>query len=369
MNFSQIALCLLCQMILVSSCLTGGEKYISKREPVPVMATNKVPVIEAPKIEESKPRELFVRQKEIKIRRNAPVNETGSLTDLNDPRAYLFGFERPLDVGSFIDVKIESNRGNSKTSSNKDSAAASTAASDEAAPAPADGTAAKGDDSKNLLKSLPNLEPLDGQAALMTSMKMQIMERFDNGDVLVMHRRRSMRDGQASEVVVTSRLPVSALSRQDQVSTNDLVDVDWRESFDGELAERKSANWEDEYTYRLSGFEESKSKRAKLLDENREQLKSAREKLEKDMKLHLADRDKMTKERAALLDEKAKASEKIAELEAANSDLKKQLDSADTNGESKNSDKKADAKLTDKKPDEKKPAEKKSDAKKADAKK
>lgn len=372
MNSKIFRLCLAAIMSLVSSCLTGPEKYISKREPAPVMATTKVPAMETPKMEESKPRELFVRQKEIKIRRKAPINETGSLTDLNDPRAYLFGFERPLDVGSFIDVKIASNRSDNKHAS-KDATVGSGAPDSANASPPSEGPAAKADDAKNLLKTLPNLEPMDSQAALISSMKMQIMEKFDNGDVLVMHRRRSMRDGQATEVVVTSRLPAIAVSRQDQISTNDLVDVDWKESFDGEIAERKSANWEDEYTFRLSGFEESKSKRAMALEEKREQLKSAREKLEKDMKLHIADREKMTKERTTLLEEKAKSAEKISELEAANAELQKKVGDQPADAESKDdgkkTDKKAEAKLADKKNDDKKTSDKKADAKKSDAKK
>jgi hypothetical protein len=280
-------------------------------------------------------------------------------------------------VGAFIDVKVASNRSESKTGS-KAPAVAEAANDPASAKTPADPAAEKSDDSKNILKSLPSLEPIDNHAALMTSMKMQIMERFDNGDVLVMHRRRSMRDGQASEIIVTSRLPAVSLSKQDQVSTNDLVDVDWKESFDGEVAERKSANWEDEYTLRLSGFEETKSKRAMAVEEKREQLKSARDKLEKDMKLHIADRDQMTKERATLLEDKSKSTQKISELEAANNDLRKKLgeespEIADNKDDAKKTDKKVDAKQADKKSGDKKTdtkvSDKKPDAKKPDAKK
>ncbi len=350
--------------ILVSGCLTGGEKYISKREPMPVVATQKVPSTEGPKIDDARPRDLFVRQKEIKIRRKAPVNDTGSLTDLNDPRAYLLGFERPIEVGSYVDVKMASNRVDTKSSSKE-------AGED---PAVADGKVAEAggggtDDAKNILKSLPNLEPLDGKAALMTSMKMEIMEKFENGDVLVMHRRRSMREGQASEIVVTSRLPSTALSRQDQLSTKDLVDVDWRESFDGEVAERKSANWEDEYTLRLSGFEESKSKQAMAVDEKRQELKTARDKFEKDLKQQIAERDKISKERASLMDEKEKASQKVSELTTENEELKKKLgESSEESSDAKDDKKDADKKSTDKKSAEK-PKDQKSEAKKPEAKK
>ena len=250
---------------------------------------------------------------DLKIRRKAPVNETGSLTDLNDPRSYLFGFERPIEVGSYIDVKVASNR----------SDAAPNAADAGAEPK----SEVKGADEATLLKALPNLDPGGkNKPVLVKNIKMQILERFDNGDALVMYRRRSLREGQGAEVVVTARLPAEALSRPDQVSTNDLAEVDWRESASGDVVERKSANWEDEYSLRLSGFDETKSKEAVGLDEKREQLKAARDKLENEMKGFSSERQKMTKERAALLDDKSKDNAKISDLEKQNTELQKKVD-------------------------------------------
>jgi hypothetical protein len=88
----------------MSSCITGTPRYISQREPAAQAAPPEVISKSEPKSD--KPLDLFVRQKDVKIRRKAPANETGSLTDLNDPRAYLFGFERPVEVGMFVDVKL-----------------------------------------------------------------------------------------------------------------------------------------------------------------------------------------------------------------------------------------------------------------------
>jgi hypothetical protein len=345
----------------------GRERYLSKREPSPGMAAQKAPVPIEVRKEEPKQRELFVRNKDLKIRRRAPVNDTGSLTNLNDPRSYLYGFERPIDVGSFIDIKIASNRVESKPNGGDQKSETPGQGSEKpsaATPEKVDGAAG----AKDILKSLPNLEPFDAKAEVIKSLKMEVMEKFDNGDILVMHRRRSVRDGQASEISVTSRVPAVALARQDDLLSTDLVDVDWRESFDGEIIERKSANWEDEYTMRLSGFEESKSKTAMALEEKREQIKAAREKLEKDIKQHISERDKMSKERAKLIEDKDKDSKKVAELTAENEELKKKVDEAEASEkESKDGDGAGEKAGDNKKSGEMKNAQKKPDPKKPNA--
>ena len=323
---------------IIVGCQTNTPHYISQRTPTPVVEAIKNP--SEPKPE--KPLDLFVRQKDVKIRRKAPVNETGSLTDLNDPRAYLFGFERPIEVGMFLDVKIASNRADQKGESNAASA-------EPGGATPTDSKDAKGVDEESLLKSLPNLEPGGkNKPVLLKSVKMQILERFDNGDVLVMYRRRSIREGQGAAVDVTARVPAEALARVDNITTQDLADVDWRESFNGDAVERKSANWEDEYSLRLSGFDETKSKDAIGLDEKREQLKNVRDKLENEMKGFSGERQKFSKERSDLLEEKAKDSSKITELEEQNAELQKKVDDLSP---------KAEAKLTD---DATKPGEAKS---------
>jgi hypothetical protein len=304
--------------LFLAACQATGPQYISHRDPAPIVAAKKIEAPAEP-VPAEDPQDLFVRQKELRIRRKAPINETGSLTDLNDPRAYLFGFERPIEIGQFIDVKVASNRADTAAKGDS-SAAADGAAADEKSPT-------KGVDESALLKALPSLEPAGkNKPVLVKNIKMQILERFDNGDVLVMHKRRSIREGQGAEIAVTARLNAETLSRPDQVSTADLADIDWRESTDGELVERKSANWEDEYSLRLSGFDETKSKDAIGLDEKREMLKSARNKLENEMKGFSQERAKMAKERASLLDEKAKDNAKIADLEKQSAELQKKVE-------------------------------------------
>ena len=327
--------CLLCALLCVvslSNCQTSGPQFISRRDPAPVVATQKVEATVAEPIQEEKPKDLFVRQKELKIRRKAPINETGSLTDLNDPRAYLFGFERPIEAGQYIDVKMASNR-------TEPSPAGESSKGAQTTPGGESKSETKPVDESTLLKALPNLEPAGkNKPVLVKNIKMQILERFDNGDALVMYRRRSIREGQGAEVVVTARLSAESLSRPDQVTTQDLADVDWRESADGEVVERKSANWEDEYSLRLSGFDEMKSKDALGLEEKREMLKSARDKLENEMKSFSQERMKMTKERASLLDEKAKDQTKISELEQQRGELQKKVEDLSPKDEAPSSD-------------------------------
>jgi hypothetical protein len=370
-NSGSTYVALLCVSGLVSSCLTGTPRYISQREPAAQAAPPEVISKSEPKSE--KPLDLFVRQKDVKIRRKAPANETGSLTDLNDPRAYLFGFERPVEVGMFVDVKVASNR-SEPSGPTADSGAAGAKPEVGGAPDPA----AKEVAVESLLKSLPNLEPgPDNKPILLKSIKMQVLERFDNGDVLVMHRRRSIREGQGADVTVTARVPAEALARVDNISTLDLADIDWRESFNGDVAERKSANWEDEYSLRLSGFDETKSKDALGLEEKRTQLKSVRDKLENEMKGFAGERSRLSSERAKLLESKAQDSAKISELEKQNVDLQKKVDELTPKEETKltGDDKKVDTKASEAGKSAAKPKEAASAAKpaasaqKADAKK
>jgi hypothetical protein len=321
-------------------CQTSGPQFISRRDATPVVATQKVESPATEPLAEEKPRDLFIRKKELRIRQKAPVNETGSLTDLNDPRAYLFGFERPIEIGQYIDVKVASNRGDAPATG--DSSNPSSTAASAASPSVSGGDS-KADqklvDESALLKALPSLEPAGkNKPVLVKNIKMQILERFDNGDALVMYRRRSMREGQGSELAVTARISAESLARPDQVTTMDLADIDWRESIDGEVVERKSANWEDEYSLRLSGFDEMKSKDALGLEEKREMLKSARDKLENEMKSFSQERMKMTKERAALLDEKAKDQAKISDLEQQRGELQKKVEDLSPKDEAPSSD-------------------------------
>jgi hypothetical protein len=323
---------------LALSCQTNGPHYISKRDPGPGTAPVKVETPPPAAEPEESPKEVFVRSKELKIRQKAPVNTTGSLTDLNDPRAYLFGFERPVEVGQFIDVKVASNRAENEPAQ-------------KAADTGAEGGAGADDKSKvkpaeesALVKALPNLDPAGkNKPVLVKNIKMQILERYPNGDALVMYKRRSLRDGQAAEINVTARLSAEAMTRPDAVSTLDLADIDWRESFEGDIAERRSANWEDEYSLRISGFDETRSKDALALEEKREMLKSARDKLEAEMKTLGQERSKMTKERSSLLDEKAKDRAKIAELEQQAKDLQNKVDDLSPKDEAPEGDKPEDS--------------------------
>jgi hypothetical protein len=340
----------------------GGANYISKREPgvgpEPVMVERVAPPTNAV-AEEDQPKEVFVRSKELKIRQVAPVNRTGSLTDLNDPRAYLFGFERPMEIGQFIDVKVASNRSDNEAPKSADGSSSSNA-----------GSNAKPAEEAELLKALPNLDPAGkNKPVLVKSIKMQILERYPNGDALVMYKRRSLREGQGSEINVTGRVGAEALTRPDSISTLDLADIDWRESVDGEVVERRSANWEDEFSLRISGFDETKSKDALALEEKRNMLQSARDKLENEMKSVGQERAKMSKERSALLDEKAKDKTKIAELEEQNKDLQKQVDDLSPKDQSPEDSDATDASKTDKKKEDKAPtADKKKEEKAPEAK-
>jgi chromosome segregation ATPase len=98
-------------------------------------------------------------------------------------------------------------------------------------------------------------------------------------------------------------------------TTNDLVDVRWSEKTGQELATRQSSRWEDEYSLRLSGFREAKSKAAAEMEEQQRRLNDTKEALTQRLKNFSKERQAYTKERAEIFDKNTKQTEKMNELE------------------------------------------------------
>ncbi|MCX6126291.1 MAG: hypothetical protein NTV34_16280, partial [Proteobacteria bacterium] len=256
-------------------------------------------------IETDRPkREFYVKNKDLKVKQTRKKNNSGSLSAVDDGRSYVLPTELPVAVGTNFDIKVSSNRLEPPGSAA------------DAAPTPDPKSAAQLEET--LLKSLPNLEPganaKDGPVVV-KSFKVQVIDLRDNGDVVVAYHRRSLRADHAGDLLINAVIPFSALANRDGIFTDKLQDVHIRESQDGEIAERSSSNWEDEYTLRISGFDEAKSKSALALDERRKQLQEAKDRVVAQIKSLGSERQTMTKERQDLLDNKKKDEEKIASLE------------------------------------------------------
>lgn len=272
--------------------------------------------------------EVYTKQTTLSIKPLKKVNTNGSLSSLDDPRAYLLASTAPLVVGTFLDIK---------TVTNKDAGKAG---------APVAAPAAKNDTQQieqDLLKSLPTLDPAQGdpdKPTVVAGFKAEVLEVLDNGDAIIGYHRRSVRGDQASDFLVKARVPQAALQDKDNLTTSNLVDVFFNESRDGELTERQSSRWEDEYTLRMSGFDEARSKSAVAIEEQRRQLKDTRDKLATQIKSFSTERQTVAKERADYMEKKKQDAQKMAELEQKVKDQGEEIDKLKPKEEEKTDDQK-----------------------------
>lgn len=289
-------------MFFVAACQSGmvqtsGRNVIDKEGSLYVQG--RVPG------QPTQPPEMFVRKKEINIEPIEKQNDSGSLFNLEDERNYLYATRGPVAIGKYIEVQIASRR-----------AAAQTAAP---AATPAEGAAGQqppNDEATNaILKSLPELAPADDEGEMLKRMQMRVVERLENGDVVVMTRRSSVRETLGNEINVKARIPYEKLITGNPITTDDLADIQWNETDKGQLVERYSSSWEDEYTMRLSGFTEAKSKLASELDDKRRQLMETRKRIETQAKTMGDERRKIAKERETLLKKQAEDATRIQALE------------------------------------------------------
>jgi hypothetical protein len=246
--------------------------------------------------------QVYLRHEEILIEDNSPPSDAGSIFNLEDGRNYLYPSDTPTAVGTTITVEIRSNR---KDSNEK-----------------ADKKAAKGKDSdvskelaeNPLWKAFPDLEPDSGEAVPIKRFKMKVTHRLANGDVLAMFRRHSISGSFAQTIIIKARIPYDRVGYAPTITTDDLADIDWLENTGQELVERKSSSWEDEYTLRLSGFDEAKSKAALAIDDKRKALMSIRDQLKTQLRSFTEERSQMAKQRADLLEAQKRDGEEIAKM-------------------------------------------------------
>ena len=285
--------------------------------------------------------EMFVKQKRIALAEADRPNETGSLFNPDNERNYLFTPTGPQNVGRFLKIQVVSNRQGER----KKDGAAKLKEKEKEKEKPASGTNGKdgkpeaknGDELEaELLKALPELEPAEkGENPLLKAFKMQIVHRFENGDVLAMLDRKSQFEDQASEITVQARIPYDRLASGDDLSTDDLLDVHILQSHAGELADRHSSGWEDEYSLRLSGFSEAKSKVAMELNDQRQKLKEADEKTETKIKAFGEERRQFAKQRDELNQKNATQAANLQILEEKVQEQKGVIDSQNEQNASK----------------------------------
>ena len=257
--------------------------------------------------------ELYVKEARINIQPAFPETSSGSLASPDDDRLHLFTDLRPAKVGRHINVLVATNKG-AETKANSENKDPNDPKSDEK------GTAGQNDKKtdaleEELLKDLPDLKPADkGSNKLLKQFKMQVMHRSPNGDLLARIARTSANPDSQEEFVAEARIPAERLVSGDPITTEDLVDVTIRENHGGELVERRSTSWEDEYSLRLSGFTEAKSRAGLDLEEKRKELSDTRDRLEQKIKAFTAEKRQFVSQRDQLKNEGLKAAGKAQAL-------------------------------------------------------
>jgi hypothetical protein len=313
MRLSLITLVLTATVALASACAPSVQQVSSRPPNLFDKETGTVEMHGREPVAAQPAPEIFVRKREVLVQPADRPNDTGSLFNPEDERNYLFASSGPVTPGRYVTIAVASNRG-AGTPAAKPAAAAAAAPAD--ASKAKDGTGAPDAAEQELLKALPELEPADKDAtALIKSFKMRILHRFENGDALAQFTRESQRDDEVNQVDVQARIPYERLVAGDGLTTADLFDVKLVESREGELVERQSSAWEDEYTMRLSGFSEAKSRLAMELDEKRKQLLETRENLETRIKTLADERQQVAKQRDDLAKKSTDTQTKIQGLE------------------------------------------------------
>lgn len=238
-------------------------------------------------------------------------DQTGSLFSLDDSRSNLI-VHSPLRAGMLLDIKVLTSR--------------SPAAGDQSkAQRGSSKTGDVGAGSEGLSAALPKLEPTVAGAGPLKSFKMRLDSILPNGDGMVSVTRRSSRTGDFHEVYAKARIPAEQMIPGAELSTSDLFDVAWMD-FDGsQTTERHSTAWEDEYSLRLSGFEELRSKEALAVEEGRRQVQIEKDKVSEETR-------RMTDERARSAKQRDELQQKLREAEAKISELQKGAAAALTNG-------------------------------------
>ena len=250
--------------------------------------------------------EIYVKNKNIQIRPTTKPNTTGSLFQFDDERNFLFESGVPVTVGRFVTVHISSNRVSNKTNT--------TTAQQNDTP-DAGGEKSAEDVEKKLMESLPDLTPADkAEVALIKEFKGRIMHRYDNGDAMIMTSRSSTKESVGNEIQIQARIPYHRLIAGDRITTDDLYDVRIVDSHEGDMVDRASSGWEDEYTLRMSGFNESKSKYAIELEDKRRKLEDVKNRLASRIKSVGSERKKIADERERLRNADSKTREQIDSL-------------------------------------------------------
>jgi hypothetical protein len=291
---------------LLGACQTGvfpisQREYLSEKEGKSPHLGHRRPVEEK---SESSP-EIYVKRENLAVVPKETQNFTGSLLSLKRAENSLFMEPQRGAVGETLDVLVKVNR----------TEGAATPPAAPAAPTPGTpaGAAGKGPQDE-LIAALPKLEPEDKTPKVPSVIKMRVLRKLENGDVIVEATRASTNEWDANSIRAVSRIPRQRLQSNQPLTTLDLVDVDWYEQQGANTIARESSGWEDEYSLRWAGFEEARSKTAMELENKRKDLHKVKDRLQDRIVNMSKERGQIAAERERVRKLREEAEQKLNEL-------------------------------------------------------
>lgn len=289
--------------------------------------TQRVPMIPKPGNKNGVYRDLSrVDQQTAKVKPPLPViidkrdsaRDTGSLMDLRSDRNIVYPDIKPVAVGDTITLAVTSPRTKK----------------------PADGAPAAptGD------LDLPDLGPVDAEAKPIENLVMKVRQRLPNGNFIVQYQSESISTRDDTYTYVTAILDGEKRFNRKALSTDDLSEINFRQKAGPkEDYELSSTGWLDEYTLRLSGFNQAKSRQALELEEKRKRLAKIRNNLRNRIQSFKKEREKvilsrekfrqkLTEQKQQSQAQQTKLTESQSRIDALNTeiaDLKKKLADAE----------------------------------------
>jgi hypothetical protein len=248
--------------------------------------------------------QIYVRQPSLSVSEDLS-SESGSLFNPDDKRNFLVVPKDPLADGSYVDIGVVYSRAESTEA----------AASPSPSPSPIS-QEGMSEEEKRILASLPSLEPADAKKVPLRTFKMQVVGRKPNGDYHLRYQSEHTTQEGSYGLLINAVLPHEKAIAPEPKRTSDLSDVEWVESKDGNITERRTPGWEDEYSFRMSGFSELKSKEALALEEKKTQLEQSRKLIEQQLRQIGAERNNVAKTRAEVAKDKAETDEKVSSLKS-----------------------------------------------------
>ena len=253
--------------------------------------------------------EIYVKRKNISISSQSENLKNGSLYDLNRNNNYLFASPPADRIGRIVEILVKSGRLGEPKKEEKDSKETDVEKKPEIE-----------------AKSYPGLDAEGDNPPILDAIKMTISGKSLNGDPILILTKSSRSDNEAKVIRVTTKIPSNKLIGKEQVTTKDLYDIDWVERNNDEIIERKSPYWEDEYTLRLSGFKEAKSKTAVKLSSEWDRLKKEQKKLDQKLKSIGKDRRTLARDRQRLVKARKDIKEKVEGLNSKVEEQKKTIE-------------------------------------------